>query len=311
MFEIAIIASLLIAFGIGSNDASNAFGVCIGAGLIKLKKAFILFGILVLLGIFLQGGMVMKTVGKNLVDVNTNILVVSLSVAAGLIIISNWRRLPLSTHQVIIGSLIGAGIANNGDINSAQFLKIFISWCISPFIAMSFSFIIFKMLEKTVSKFPTFYIEKFLRNALLVSAGLISYNTGANELATVLGPIMHSGLEVNKNLIFLVASLMVFLGAYLLSHRVIETVGKGITTLDPYSGFAAQFGAGGCVLFFTMIGMPVSTTYSIIGGIIGVGLNKGIKTVKLPLILKIGRNFIVSPSLAFLLAYLLTKLLNL
>ncbi|MFQ3574000.1 MAG: inorganic phosphate transporter [Thermodesulfovibrionales bacterium] len=144
--------------------------------------------------------------------------------------------------------------------------------------------------------------------AVSIGAGLISYNTGANELATVLGPVMHCGIEVNKTIIFLVASIMVFLGAYLFSHRVIEAVGKGITTLDPYSGFATQFGAGGCVLLFTIVGMPVSTTYSIIGGIIGVGLNKGIRTVKIPLLLKIGLNFIISPSLAFMLSYLLIRL---
>lgn len=309
MFEIAIIASLLIAFGIGSNDASNAFGVCIGAGLLKLKKAFILFGIFVLLGIFLQGSKVMKTVGKNLIDVNTTVLTVSLCVASALIIISNWRRLPLSTHQVIIGSLIGAGFANNVYINSTEFLKILISWLVSPFVAMCCSFLLFKILEKTISRFPTFYIERFLRTALIISAGLISYNTGANELATVLGPVMHCGIEVNKIAIFFVASTMVFLGAYLLSHRVIETVGKGITTLDPYSGFAAQFGSGGCVLLFTILGMPVSTTYSIIGGIIGVGLNKGVRTVKMTLILKIALNFIISPSLAFIISYLLLRLL--
>ncbi|MCX8027805.1 MAG: anion permease [Thermodesulfovibrionales bacterium] len=308
MFEIAIIASLCIAFGIGSNDASNAFGVCIGAGLLKIKKAFILFGILVLLGIFLQGSKVMKTVGKNLVDVNTSILTISLCVASFLIVFSNWRKLPLSTHQVIIGSLIGAGFANDVYINTTEIIKIVISWIVSPIAAIGFSFLIFKALEKTISKLPTFFIERFLRTALLISAGLISYNTGANELATVLGPLMHSGIEIDKTLIFLSASIMVFLGAYLLSHRVIETVGKGITVLDPYSGFAAQLGAGGCVLLFTILGMPVSTTYSIIGGIIGVGLNKGIKTVKLNLILKIGINFIVSPSLAFIISYLFLKL---
>ncbi|MCS7214817.1 MAG: anion permease [Thermodesulfovibrio sp.] len=309
MIEVAIVASLLIAFGIGSNDASNALGICIGAGIVKLRRAIFLFGILVFIGVLLQGQKVMKTVGKNTVDVNLSIVIVALTISAILIIISNWRRLPLSTHQVIIGTLIGSAVAYDSAVNVSSIMKIIVSWIISPFVAMGFSFFIYKILEKTISTFPFFQIEKLLRIFLLLSGALISYNTGANELATVLGPVMHSGIEINNILLFSIASVMVFLGAILLSHRVIETVGKGITTLDPYSGFAAQFGAGATVLFFTFLGMPISTTYCIIGGISGVGMTKGINTVKIGLLKKIGVNFIVTPTLAFLLGYMALKLI--
>lgn len=309
MTEIALIAGLLIAFGIGSNDASNALSICVGAGIIKLRRAILLFGGLVFLGIILQGSKVMKTVGKNLVDVNITILIVAMTVSAFLIIFSNWRRLPLSTHQVIIGSLIGSAVAEGINVNFPAFLKIVLSWVVSPFVAVVFSFLFYKALEKIISKFSFFQIEKILRVLLLLSGFLISYNTGANELATVLGPVIHSGIEINKIYLFFIGSLMVFTGAILLSHRVIETVGKGITTLDPFSGFAAQFGAGCCVLFFTFLGMPVSTTYCIIGGITGVGLTKGVNTVKIALLRKIAINWLVAPTSAFLISYIVTKLI--
>lgn len=308
MLEIALVGSLLIAFGIGSNDASNALSICIGAGVIKLKRALVLFGILVFLGILLQGHKVMKTVGKNLVEINPKILIIALTVSAALIIISNWRKLPLSTHQVIIGSLLGATLGCNGMINYSAFIKIVISWMVSPFFAVLFSFLIYKLLEKAVSKFPLLKIERILKILLFLSAILISYNTGANELATVFGPVIHSEVEVNKYLIFFLGSSMVFLGAILLSHRVIETVGKGITALDPFTGFAAQFGAGSCVLLFTFLGMPISTTYCIIGGITGAGLTKGISTVKTKLLRKIGINFIIATSLGFLISWFAMKL---
>jgi len=309
MSEITLVACLFIAFGIGSNDSSNALGICIGAGIIKLKKAILLFGLFVFLGIMLQGSKVMKTVGKNIADVNFSIVVVSLSVSAALIILSNWRRLPLSTHQVIIGSLTGSAVASGVSVKSEVLFKIAISWIISPLLAMIFSFLFYKILEKTISRLSFFKIEKLLRVFLLFSGILISYNTGANELATVLGPVIHYGIDINKILLFFISSFVVFLGATLLSHRVIETVGKGITTLDPYSGFSAQFGAGICVLFFTFLGMPVSTTYCIIGGISGVGMTKGIKTVKLSLLKKIAMNWIVAPSLSFMITYIIMKIL--
>jgi len=303
---IPVAACILIAFGIGSNDTSNAFGICIGCGVIKIRRALLLFGCFVLVGILLQGQKVMDTVGKDLVDVNLSIISISVSVSALLIIFSNWKKLPLSTHQVIIGSLTGSGIAYGADINTTALLEIVISWIISPLVAFFSAILLYKAMEKTISKLSLFRIERILRSLLLFSGILIAYNTGANELATILGPLIYAGL-IEQIRASLIGSLFVFLGAVILSHRVIETIGKGITTLDPYSGFAAQFGAGMCVLFFTSLGMPISTTYCIIGAISGVGMSKGMNTVKLDLIRKILANWVIAPSLAFIMSFLVMK----
>ena len=306
---IPFLACILIAFGIGSNDTSNSLAICIGSGVIKLKKAVLLFGCFVFAGIVLQGQRVMETVGKDLLEVNFSILSISLSISAFLIILSNWKKLPLSTHQVIIGSLIGSGVASGVDINFLSLAEIAFSWIVSPLIASLLSIIIYKIMEKTLSRLSFFSIERTLRRLLLIGGMLIAYNTGANELATVLGPVIQSGL-IGKMPSFLLGSVFVFLGAVLLSHRVIETVGKGITALDPYSGFAAQFGAGSCVLLFTFLGMPVSTTYCIIGGISGVGILKGVETVRVALIKKVVANWILAPSLAFLICFVVTRMLR-
>jgi phosphate/sulfate permease len=302
-------ASILIAFGIGSNDTSNCLGICIGAGIIKLRKAVLLFGCFVLIGIVLQGRRVMNTVGKDLLEVDLSMLSISLSVSALLIILSNWKKMPLSTTQVIIGSLSGSGVAYGIDINVLSLLKIVLSWIISPLAAFIFSFLIYRLMEKTLSRLSLFYIERSLRSLLLVSAILIAFNTGANELATVLGPVIYSGL-LNKIPSFFLGTFFVFLGAVLLSNRVIETVGKGITALDPYSGFAAQIGAGSCVLLFTFWGMPVSTTYCIIGGISGVGMVKGMKTVRTDLIKRMIFNWALAPSIAFVSCFMLMRIVR-
>jgi PiT family inorganic phosphate transporter len=303
-------ACILIAFGIGSNDTSNSLGICIGAGIIKLKKAVLLFGCFVLIGIVLQGQKVMKTVGKDLLEVNPSMLSISLSISALFIILSNWKKLPLSTHQLIIGGLTGSGVASGIDVNFTSILKIIFSWIISPLTAFFFAFVIYRIMEKTLSKLALFNIEKILRVLLLISGILIAYNTGANELATVLGPVIYSGL-IGKTPLFLLGAFFVFLGAILLSNRVIETVGKGITALDPYSGFAAQLGAGICVLLFTFLGMPISTTYCIIGGISGVGMVKGMKTVRIVLIRKMVVNWVLAPSMAFFICFILMKIVRL
>jgi phosphate/sulfate permease len=306
---IPVAACILIAFGIGSNDTSNALGICIGCGIIRLRRALLLFGCFVLIGIVLQGQKIMKTVGKDLLEVNLSIISISLSISALLIILSNWKRLPLSTHQVIIGSLAGSGVASGVDVNFVSLFKIVFSWIISPLVALFSALLLYRLMEKTISKLPLFRIEKILRILLFASGMLIAYNTGANELATILGPIIYSGLMDRIQASFL-GTFFVFFGAVLLSHRVIETVGKGITTLDPYSGFAAQFGAGLCILFFTFLGMPISTTYCVIGGISGVGMLKGMKTVRIELIKKIIVNWVLAPSVAFLICFIIMKALK-
>ena len=304
---IPLAACILIALGIGSNDTSNALGICIGCGIISYRRAIVVFGFLVLVGILVQGAKVMDTVGRNLLEVNLTILTISLSVSAVLIILSNWRRLPLSTHQVIIGSLVGAGVAYEAPVNWLSLTEIVLSWVISPLVALCCGNLFYRLMEKTLSKLPLFRIERILRVLLLMSGFLIAYNTGANELATILGPVIYAGMT-GKPEASVAGALFVFLGAWLLSHRVIETVGKGITALDPFSGFAAQFGAGACVLFFTFLGMPISTTYCVIGAISGVGMVKGMGTVRVSLLKKILMNWILAPSVGFFLCYGIARL---
>jgi PiT family inorganic phosphate transporter len=303
---IPVAACILIAVAIGSNDTSNALGICIGCSIIKFKKAVILFGFIVLLGIFLHGQKVMNTVGKDIVEVNLSILSISFTISAFLIIFSNWKKMPLSIHQVLIGSLVGAGVSFHAEVSYMKLVEIFLSWAISPFIALLFAFGIYNLMEKTLSKLPFIMIERILRILLLMSGFLIAYNTGANELATVLGPVIHSNL-LDRAPAFFFGAVFVFLGAFFLSYRVIETIGKGITAIDPYSGFAAQFGAGCTVMLFTFVGMPISTTYCVIGAISGAGMVKGVGTVNIKFIKKVFLNWILAPLLAFMLSYAIAK----
>ncbi len=304
---IPLISSALITFCIGSNDTSNSLGICIGCGIIPFRRAIALFSLLALAGIFFQGRKIMQTVGKDLLAIDSGMLSIALIVSAGIILTANWRRLPISTHQAIIGSLTGAGIATGSEVNLESLLTVVASWFISPVAALGASFAIYWLMEKTISRLPLLQIERIISLLLVLSGFVVAYTTGANELATIWGPVIHSGL-LRETPACLIGSAMLSLGAWLLSRRVIETIGKGITALDPYSGFAAQFGAGGCVFLFTLFGMPISTTYCIIGGIAGVGILKGTKTLRMDLLKKISLSCVLTPTAACLAAMAITML---
>jgi len=308
MIELAIIlACILIAFSIGSNDSSNSFGICVGCGLIKFKTAVILLLIFVFLGIFLQGDTVMRTVGRELVGLNEKSLSISLIAASIVIVIANWRRYPLSSHQVIIGSLTGSSLALGLNVNVMTLAKIIVSWVISPISSLFLAVGIYTLLERILSRTPIILTQKIFSALLLTSAVLIAYNTGANELATAIGSVVYYGI-LTPIQASLIGSISLFLGAYALSRRVIETVGKKIAPLDIFSGFSAQFGAGFSVYLFTIMGMPVSTTYCIVGAVFGIGVLKGVQTVGSGLIKRIAAGWITAPTLSFVICYILGKL---
>ncbi|AEA47340.1 inorganic phosphate transporter [Archaeoglobus veneficus] len=304
---LAAIAAILIAFSIGSNDTSNSFGISIGCGMLTFRRAVLLLGIFVTLGALTQRS-VMETVG-GLAELDGVLLSVSLLVSALMIILSNWKKLPVSSHQAIIGSLVGAGLAA-GSAKLGVLTSIVLSWLISPVSSLIFAVLLYSLMERTLSRLPVFVIERILSLLLLVSGAVIAYNTGANELATALGPIVSAGL-MSPNEAAIVGSLALIMGAVLLSGRVVETVGKGITSLDAFSGFAAQMAAGISVLTFTNLGMPVSTTYCIIGGIAGVGMLKGVSSVRLSLIKKILASWVITPISAFTICFAIGRLLTL
>jgi PiT family inorganic phosphate transporter len=301
---IPLFSCALIAISIGSNDTSNAFGISVGCRIISFRRAVYLVGLFVLLGGILQGQKVMKTVG-GLAVLNIETVSLSLLISALVIILSNWKRLPVSSHQAIVGSLVGSGIAFSA-VDFGALTSIVESWTISPFGSFFFSILTYKLMERTLSRLPVFEIERYLRVLLLLSGMIIAYNTGANDLATALGPIVHYGLLTSVQA-SIFGALVVWLGAILLSSRVMETVGKGVTSLDAYSGFAAQLGAGISVLTFTSFGMPVSTTYCIISGIAGVGVLKGIGTIKLGLIKRILLSWFFTPFFAVMLCYAIMR----
>jgi len=294
------IAAAAISFSIGSNNTSNAFGIPVGCGILNFRNAVILIGIFVTIGSLTQRK-VMETVGS-IASLNRNLAVVVLTISALMIVLSNLKKSPVSSHQVIVGSIVGAGVAT-ATAKLGILIPIVVSWILSPIGAVFIAIVVYFLLEKIFSRFSVFLVERILFLMLILSGVLVAYNTGSNELAAALAPLVSAKLmsPVEASLL---GSFFLFIGALFMGGRVVETVGKGITALDPLSGFSAQFSAGLTVLFFTNVGMPVSTTYSLIGGIVGVGLLKGVKAVKLSVIRKILITWVLAPLSSFLLTYL-------
>ena len=289
---IALLSGIYIAFVIGANDTANALGTSVGANLMSYKKLVLIFGIFVLLGCLNA-----HNVGHTVSSIVSGNIVPSLVIAGLIITVITYKKIPISTHQVIVCALVGL---NMSSANMELFMKIIGSWVISPVLTALISFILYKSLEH--SNIPVLKRVELLKYGLILSGGLIAYNLGSNDLPTALGAIS------DNTYLFLLGGVVLIIGALLFGKGVSETVGMHLVKLNTLEAFVAQLSAGISVFVFTQFGMPVSTTQAIIGGVVGVGLTKGIKTVKWKTLSNIIFGWISAPSFALFIGYLIEML---
>ncbi|MGK5594331.1 MAG: inorganic phosphate transporter [Parachlamydiaceae bacterium] len=171
--------------------------------------------------------------------------------------------------------------------------------------------------EKTSEEFST--IEKMFAWLQIVSACLMAFSHGANDVANAIGPvsasitILQTGLTAVKadvpSWALALGGLGIVIGLASWGWRVIETVGKKITELTPTRGFAAEFGAAFTVLIASRLGLPISTTHTLIGAVIGVGLARGIGALNLGMMRDIVASWVITVPAGAIMAILVFILL--
>ncbi|MEM1524721.1 MAG: inorganic phosphate transporter [Nitrososphaerales archaeon] len=294
IYAIGIILSFMIAWAIGANDASNPTECAVGAGIISINKAIYLFAIFTALGALLQGYMVMKTLDRGIVPYISipGSLVITLS-AVLWIGLCSWIGMPISTTHSIVGAVIGYGIAAYGleRVNWAVADKIFISMILSPILSLILAIALYYISTSIFKKlrWDTQTIDRLIKWLLISSLCFSAYSFGANDVANATGVFVTVTKELGKipdnTAMFFMALLGcvgILIGGLSLGPRVIKVAGMKTTHLVPITGFAAELSNALIVYLFTTIpyiifgyGMPISTTHSSIGSIIGVGLVGG------------------------------------
>lgn len=334
-----ILAGFYVGWNIGANDAANCIGTTVGAQIISYRKAVGIMALFVILGGVLQGHHVMKTVGKGIVISEASayeeynkkpagqefyalfpdnrlpdkaILVALLS--AGLFVtLATFSSVPVSTSQAIVGGVAGTGIGIVG-MQASYFklgvlLKIFGAWVISPVLTMTMAFVFYLALGRIMRGRNLLAWSRVLSIAVVVSAAYVSYSLGANDVGNAIGPLL-SKFPDKGPWLALLGGVAMATGAYTFGARVTDTVGKSITPMDYGGALSAQLSAAIGVHFFSMAGIPVSTSQAVVGGVIGVGLTKGVQAVSLKKISTIFVGWIVTPVCAALFAALVYSLVK-
>ncbi|WP_457613496.1 inorganic phosphate transporter [Methanocaldococcus sp.] len=290
--NLEMIISFYLLFILGANNVANAIGTAYASRATSYRNLLILFSISVIIG-----SLCAKNVGDTVNSLSTN-ATIALTITAIVMTLSTYKKIPISLHTIIICSLIGLTSNYN---NLHKFGEILLSWIISPIIALTIAYLLYIIYEKI--NIPTIKKINMTRVLLLLSAAIVAFNLGSNDLPTILGT------WTTSQSIFLIGAIFLCLGACLYGNKISETIST-ITNLSVRSAFIAQLSGGLAVTIFTALGMPVSTTQAIVGGILGVGLTKGIKTVRWKVLKRIIFWWTVAPILALIFGFFVGRLIK-
>jgi PiT family inorganic phosphate transporter len=208
------------------------------------------------------------------------------------------KSVPVATSHTMIGSIVGVLVAAGliDQMNYPLLSKLFISWISTPIAAIIFALVIYKYMITPLSRrMDILTFDRVFRISLIIGAVFLSYSLGANTIGNAVGPVVGSNAVDNQLLVIILVGVSMGLGVRVFSGGVVETVGNKITSLGPVMAFTSQLAAALVIYVFTVLGIPVSTTQAVVGGVIGVGLTKGTRTVNVKTIEYILIGWILTP----------------
>jgi PiT family inorganic phosphate transporter len=292
----AVIALILVAltfdFINGFHDAANSIATVVSTRVLSPGKAVVWAAFFNFVAAFTFGTAVAKTVGSGLVDLHVVTFAVIFAGLLGAIVwdlITWYYGLPTSSSHALIGGYGGAAVAKAGfaAILPAGWTKTLIFIVLAPLIGMFLGFLIMVAVLWIFSGFAPSRVDRWFRRLQLLSAAAYSLGHGGNDAQKTMGIIagvLFAGGYISAFRIdlwvILMAHAAIALGTLSGGWRIIHTMGSKITKLQPVGGFSAET-AGAISLFSaTHFGVPVSTTHTITGAIIGVGSIRRLSAVR-------------------------------
>ena len=300
MSWIFISSGAFLGWALGANDAANVFGTAVGTRVIRFRTAVCICAAAILIGAIREGQYGIGKLGgyAAINSVNTGLAAFVVMLAAGLTVtVFTFMKLPVSTSQCVIGSIIGWGLSH-GTADFSETASFVSAWVVTPFGSMVACFILCKMYEMFVeSKIKGLaQLDFIIKAGYMVSGALASYSLGASNVANATGIYLNvPGIFDSAFQAALVGGIAIALGVLTYSKPVMFTVGEGITQLSPVSGFLVVLSCIFIVYPYALIGIPVSVSQAVIGAVIGAGLVKGVRMVKFRVLKNIALAWFATP----------------
>ncbi|MEY3468897.1 MAG: anion permease [Betaproteobacteria bacterium] len=293
---VALLVILALAFDFmnGFHDAANSIATVVSTGVLKPAQAVLFAAFFNVIAIFIFHLSVAATVGKGIVEpgiVDTHVVFGALVGAITWNVLTWYYGIPSSSSHALIGGISGAVIAKagTGALIGAGILKTLLFIFVSPLLGFLLGSLMMVLVAWVFRGFRPSRIDKWFRRLQLVSAGAYSLGHGGNDAQKTIGIIWmlllatgYAAAEDKAPPSWTVVScyLAIGLGTMFGGWRIVKTMGQRITKLKPVGGFCAETGGAITLFLATGLGIPVSTTHTITGAIVGVGSTKRASAVR-------------------------------
>jgi inorganic phosphate transporter, PiT family len=287
-----VVVALVFDFMNGFHDAANSIATVVSTGVLKPYQAVMWAAFFNFVAIMLFELKVAATVGKGIVDpafIDNHVIFGALIGAISWNVITWYYGLPSSSSHALIGGMIGATIAKAGTdpLLAPGIVKTVSFIVVAPMLGMLLSGIIIVAVSWICRRRTQRQTDRWFRKLQLVSSAMYSIGHGGNDAQKTMGIIwlllMTADLATPQHLpVWVVVScyVAIVLGTLFGGWRIVKTMGQRITKLKPVGGFAAETGGAISLFLATNLGIPVSTTHTITGSIIGVGSAQRVRAVR-------------------------------
>jgi PiT family inorganic phosphate transporter len=297
---ISVVAIVLLAlvfdFTNGFHDAANSIATVVSTRVLTPSMAVIWAAFFNFAAVLVFHTGVANTVGKT-VDpevVSEAVIFAGLTGAVTWNFLTWWLGLPTSSSHALIGGFAGAGVAKAGFsvLNAASLEKTVLFIAVSPLLGMALGFTLMLANLWLFRRATPARVDGLFRRLQLVSAAAFSLGHGGNDAQKTMGIISallvgagYLKLEANGDLpvppwVVVAAYSAISLGTLVGGWRIVKTLGQRITALKPVGGFSAETAAAISLYLATHLGIPVSTTHTITGAIVGVGSTRRLSAVR-------------------------------
>jgi inorganic phosphate transporter, PiT family len=284
---IAMLVMLALAFDFmnGFHDAANSIATVVSTGVLKPQQAILFAAFFNVVAIFIFELKVAATVGKGIVVPNVVDQHVVFGALIGAIfwnIVTWWHGIPSSSSHALIGGIVGAVIAKAGvdALIGAGVWKTVAFILVSPLLGFALASLLMVAVAQLFRRTSPLYVDNWFRRLQLVSAGLYSLGHGGNDAQKTIGIVwmllisagrLSADAKAPPGWVIWSCYLAIGLGTMFGGWRIVKTMGQKITKLKPVGGFCAETGGAITLFLATGLGIPVSTTHTITGAIVGVG----------------------------------------
>lgn len=316
-----IVLALVFDFTNGWHDTANAIATVVGTRTLSPAKAISMAAVLNLIGAFFSTE-VAKTIGKDIVNphgITQVVLIAALSSVILWNVVTVLVGLPTSSSHALIGSLIGAAVSYQGwnVLQIKGILTILLGLLISPLLGGFLGFVIMKGVRGLFRNKPGSKVKRTFKPLQIFSSGFLAFSHGAADAQKAMGIItlalVTAGYQREMIVPFWVmvsTGVAMALGTAMGGRKVIQTLGTRLSRLDSPQGFSAEMGASLLLVTIAKMGVPVSTTHTITGSIIGVGAADRLKSVRWSVANKIVYAWVLTFPVTFLVSYLMYSLLS-